>query len=96
MKNAFPLSQAQHLTPFGQHIGDFTSNFNQFVAGTPDPKLFVVNVCSLRHPTSTSFIIHLSIHNICDDMGDRVLINVLNPPIVVNQCTKFTDCVSVK
>jgi len=40
MKNAVPFGQVQHLTPFGQHIGDFTANWNQFTAGTPDPKLF--------------------------------------------------------
>jgi hypothetical protein len=42
MKNAVPLGQAEHLTPFGQHIGDFYANWNQFQPGTPDPKLFDV------------------------------------------------------
>jgi len=43
MANAVPFGEVDHLTPFGQHIGDFTSNWEQFKPGTPDPSLFIVN-----------------------------------------------------
>jgi hypothetical protein len=40
MSNAVPYGEVDHLTPFGEHIGDMTTNWNDFKAGTPDPALF--------------------------------------------------------
>jgi len=43
MQNGIPLSEVDKLTPFGIHIGDFTSTWQSFKPGTPDPSLFIVN-----------------------------------------------------
>jgi len=40
MTNAVPFGQVDHLTPFGEHIGDMITNWNDFKPGTPDPALF--------------------------------------------------------
>jgi len=40
--NAIPVREIDTLTPFGQFIGYGTSNWNNFVPGTPDPSLFQV------------------------------------------------------
>jgi len=34
-----PLLEIDQLTPFGQHIGNFTTTWKNFQGGTPDPKL---------------------------------------------------------
>jgi len=42
MKNGVPLQEIDHLTPFGEHIGDMTQNWKNFVPGTPDPSKFAI------------------------------------------------------
>jgi len=52
MQNGIPYGEVDHLTPFGQHIGDFTSTWTNFKPGTPDPSLFIVNgidSCPMAH-----------------------------------------------
>jgi len=43
MNNGIPLEEVDHLTPFGEHIGDMYSNWKNYKPGTPDPSLFIVN-----------------------------------------------------
>jgi hypothetical protein len=37
---AIPIQEIDQLTPFGEKIGEFTSNYLSFVPGTPDPSHF--------------------------------------------------------
>jgi hypothetical protein len=37
---AIPVQEVDQLTPFGEKIGEFTSNYLSFIAGTPDPSHF--------------------------------------------------------
>jgi len=39
---AVPVQEVDQITPFGQNLGQFTTNFLSFVAGTPDPSHFAV------------------------------------------------------
>lgn len=42
IKTQLPYQEDDQLTPFGQAVGDETSTYNSFTAGTPDPSLFAI------------------------------------------------------